>query len=98
MPVRPCLDCHALTDMTHTRKGRCMSCLRSAEDRGYGPQWRVMSRQVITQAGQCERCGTRGDNINPLTADHVVSRTDGGSDDLSNLICLCRTCNSAKGG
>ena len=31
------------------------------------------------------------------TADHVVPRSDGGTDDLSNLVLACWTCNSRKG-
>jgi hypothetical protein len=41
----------------------------------------------------CAACGRR----RPLTADHVVPVTSGGSSNISNIQPLCRPCNSAKG-
>lgn len=40
----------------------------------------------------CVACGDNG----PLTADHVVPITAGGSNDIGNLQPLCGSCNSAK--
>lgn len=78
---------------------RCSECARpSARERGYTREWDAISRQVVAAAGACARCGHTGDRANPLTTDHVVSKSDGGSDDLGNLRCLCRRCNAIKGG
>ena len=41
----------------------------------------------------CLRCG---DNDAPLTPDHVISLTLGGSNWISNIQPLCRRCNSPK--
>lgn len=32
------------------------------------------------------------------TVDHIVPRSMGGTDDESNLQCLCNACNASKGG
>lgn len=44
--------------------------------------------------GKCAYCGIG--NLE-LTIDHVVPRSNGGSNDISNLQPSCRQCNSAKG-
>lgn len=44
----------------------------------------------------CAHCGSLEQAM--LTVDHIVPRTDGGADDLSNLQPLCVHCNSKKGG
>jgi len=48
------------------------------------------------QAGHCAGCGVHFPLRN-LTVDHVVSRSRGGSDHISNLQLLCGACNSMKG-
>lgn len=42
---------------------------------------------------ECIACGA----IEDLTIDHIVPRSRGGSNDQSNLQCLCRSCNASKG-
>ena len=37
---------------------------------------------------RCLRCGTDKE----LTADHIIPRSQGGSDDVNNLRVLCRSC------
>lgn len=51
-------------------------------------------RQSRRNAKECYYCGTtRG----PFHRDHVIPRSRGGSDDESNIVIACASCNSAKG-
>jgi len=43
----------------------------------------------------CQYCGRKPPEI-ILNADHIVSRKDGGDDDIDNLITSCRDCNIGK--
>ncbi len=95
---RPCLDCGVLTRAT-----RCPACTRlqyrakdalrgTASERHYGPAWRKLSAAVLERDGRiCHWCGTTA-----TTADHVVPRRQGGSDDMANLVAACRPCNSGR--
>lgn len=42
-------------------------------------------------------CMYCGDKKGPFEADHVMPRSRGGLDLISNLVCACRTCNRSKG-
>ena len=48
------------------------------------------------QGGYCAGCGYHFQPRN-LTIDHVVPRSKGGSDDISNYQLLCDACNQLKG-
>ena len=56
--------------------------------------WRKIRQTVINRDGCCQMCGSE----ERLSVDHIVPRTLGGDDNLSNLQCLCSSCNSSKGG
>lgn len=44
--------------------------------------------------GRCVYCGAHD---GPMHLDHVVPRADGGTDEASNLVTACASCNSRKG-
>lgn len=69
----------------------------SAAERGYGNAWRVLSRQVTEGKTHCGECGREFTKDNPATADHIIPRAQGGADELANLRCVCRSCNSRRG-
>jgi len=46
-------------------------------------------------AGRCEACGVSSQETQ-IDVDHIVPRATGGSNEISNLQALCRTCNSQK--
>jgi 5-methylcytosine-specific restriction enzyme A len=103
MPLRPCLDCG-----TPTRGTRCPPCSAvrarardvirgNRHQRGYDSTWTRTAARTIASARQCVDCGTAGSRDNPLSADHVIPKAQGGTDDPSNLAVRCRRCNSAKG-
>jgi 5-methylcytosine-specific restriction endonuclease McrA len=82
------------------KRGRCPSCLRrqqrqkdqrrgSSSQRGYGGEWRKLREQVIAAHPYCSICGHTGTKDNPLSLDHILPRSQGGTDALSNLRVLC---------
>jgi 5-methylcytosine-specific restriction endonuclease McrA len=50
----------------------------------------VMIRDRYT----CVYCGTRS---GPITMDHLIPRSRGGTNDFDNCVACCRTCNQKKG-
>jgi 5-methylcytosine-specific restriction protein A len=61
--------------------------------RGYSYRWQQVSAYVIRRDdGRCHYCGAEA-----TTADHVIPKYRGGTDEPSNLVAACRPCNSAKG-
>jgi hypothetical protein len=75
------------------------------------PRLRVFHHKGTTCV-TCDRIGTRliqgegrgrvhwdiyTDNLYPLTVDHIIPRSLGGSDDLDNLQPMCAGCNFKKG-
>jgi 5-methylcytosine-specific restriction endonuclease McrA len=50
---------------------------------------------VLKRDGKCLLCGNGPDDA-PLEVDHIVPRSKGGSNDISNLQVLCRPCNQGK--
>ena len=69
--------------------------LRRARKRGNGGTHTLAEWQekLTLFAGCCIYCG-RDDR--PLTRDHKVPLTRGGTDDIANLVPACRSCNSKK--
>lgn len=51
-------------------------------------------KEVFAKDGfKCVKCG----ETSGLTLDHIIPRSDGGSDELANLQTLCLSCNGKKG-
>ncbi|MEO0075786.1 MAG: HNH endonuclease [candidate division WOR-3 bacterium] len=42
----------------------------------------------------CQYCGK---STGPMTTDHIIPKSKGGSDSWENLVCACAECNSKKG-
>lgn len=88
-----CPGCHP-----HARRRRNNPPGRpTAAARGYGAEWQRLSRQVTSGKTGCEECGCEFTPSNPATADHIIPKAQGGTDDLDNLRCVCRRCNSRRG-
>jgi len=52
-------------------------------------------KNVITRdARRCQYCST---SKGPMTVDHVIPKTNNGSDSWENMVCACVKCNNKKG-
>ena len=49
---------------------------------------------ILRDDNRCQYCGT---SKGPMTVDHVIPKTMGGTDSWSNLVCACSRCNNKKG-
>jgi 5-methylcytosine-specific restriction endonuclease McrA len=59
---------------------------------------RAKSRNaILAHATYCAICGQRATKSDPFEADHIVPVSDGGSDDVSNLRAVHRSCNRKRG-
>ncbi len=58
----------------------------------YDYEWQRLSKLARELQPWCSRCGSQKD----LTADHILSLAHGGQNILSNIMVLCRRCNSSK--
>ena len=71
----------------YERRLRSMSLAQKAKRHSLKDWWMKESSKG------CRNCGS----ILALTIDHIIPMSKGGRDDLSNLQCLCKSCNSSKG-
>lgn len=53
-------------------------------------EW-IATKEIIKQK-HCSYCFSKDD----LTVDHKIPKIKGGTDDFSNLQCLCKSCNQMK--
>jgi len=69
----------------------------SRHERGYGWAWTKLRKRILERdGGLCQPC-LREDRITLATAvDHIVSKSEGGTDDESNLQAICNDCHDAK--
>lgn len=49
-------------------------------------------RQIVLSAGRCKLCGATAS----LAVDHIYPYSRGGTHEIGNLQCLCKSCNSKK--
>ena len=93
--IKPCTDCGVLV----RDSSRCLQCHKvykgsrpSASKRGYDSKWRKLSKELRRLQPWCSFCGLAAD----LTVDHILPLSMGGTNDITNLRVLCRSCNSGR--
>ena len=99
-PLRPCLEprCPELV-----RQGRCprhggqrkpwAHATPSRHDRGYGREWDQIRLVVLAEEPLCALCP-----MPSTTVDHIVPKSQGGTDQRGNLRGLCALCQQRKAG
>jgi 5-methylcytosine-specific restriction protein A len=105
---RPCLDCGTLTrnpsrcdDHQAAWQARQDRTRGTSHQRGYTRQWRRIATAAVAEWKAVNGDWCPGWQVAPhpaadLTADHVVAKANGGTDEASNVQVLCRPCNSRK--
>ena len=69
----------------------------SRHERGYGTTWDKLRKVILARDGYlCQHCLSKGRPTPATQVDHIRPKAKGGSDSLSNLQSLCRSCHEAK--
>ena len=96
MPTKPATICNGCNKPT---RGSCPRCRRdreqnrpSAHERGYGSRWRKIRRIVLGNDPVCTGCK----RAIATEVDHILRKSEGGSDGLNNLQGLCSECHKTK--
>jgi len=65
--------------------------------RGYGGPWDQLRKQTMKRDNyMCQPCKKLGFITNATQVDHIVPKSKGGTDDLSNLQAICNDCHKIK--
>lgn len=84
---------------------------RNRQDNRGTNHWVIMANQAALEnqrgamtkdqwfalVGFCRGCVCCGDDTEPLVPDHILAKSKGGSDSISNRQPMCVPCNSTKG-
>lgn len=69
----------------------------SRHERGYGAQWDKLRLSVMARdAGLCVPCRKSGKISVATAVDHIVPKSQGGTDEKGNLQAICAECHRAK--
>jgi 5-methylcytosine-specific restriction protein A len=86
-----------LTPLDPVRKGWTSEGRPSAEERGYGSEWRkVRNLVMVRDHGLCVPCRKAGRVTLAREVDHIVNKARGGGDNVENLQAICLPCHKAK--
>ncbi len=69
--------------------------VRSPEhDKRYGYRWRKVRNLVMARNPFCEQCKSEGRYTLATEIHHIKPLAEGGTNDLDNLMSLCRSCHA----
>ncbi|WP_305768861.1 HNH endonuclease [Candidatus Epulonipiscium viviparus] len=63
---------------------------------GYRDDWFKNNQPNANGQYKCVQCKNTFDKAD-IEIDHIIPKRKGGTDDLWNLQCMCRSCNRSKG-
>jgi 5-methylcytosine-specific restriction protein A len=101
MPTRPPLPCPrcrivgcspACRAIKREARRRYDRSRGSSSERGYGAEWRKLRAAILRRDPWCTDCGQE----KSTEVDHVVPKSEGGTDDPRNLRGMCKSCHSRK--
>lgn len=102
-PLRPCTHpgCPALSATGRCEKHKSNWANhqkgRSSSQRGYGAEWRKVRKFVIDRdQGLCQNCLLTGKYTPGKEVDHIIPKSEGGTDSPDNLQLLCIPCHRKK--
>jgi len=82
--------------IAHADKAKPFSRGSAGKGRG-GRRWRQLREQVKQRdKGLCQQCLKEGKIKTGGFCDHIVPKSEGGTDALSNLQMLCKSCHDSK--
>ena len=101
---RPCRH-HGCPRLTESTSGYCTEHekihLRHYEkarapiqNQRYGYQWRKLRARFLNRHPLCEQCRLNGKYTSATEVHHIKPLADGGTNDESNLMALCKSCHS----
>ena len=96
--------CHVLVNTSgycakHQREsvGWFKTSKKTSHERGYGAVWRRIRERIFERDnGLCQSCLKAGRLRVGQDVDHVIPKSQGGTDDEGNLQLICRACHKAK--
>lgn len=88
-----CITCPAPRDGESLRCAACRAKNRECKKR---PNKNARATLHRRQGGKCWACKVALP-VRLLTLDHIIPRSQGGGEEIENLLLLCGTCNSTKG-
>jgi hypothetical protein len=92
MRLLTCSICGKPFEKQHKEQTRCSNCQPTTDDRSLAEYKRARAI-VLRNSPMCYWCLTN----KATTADHLVPKAHGGTDDVSNLVPACGPCNYSRG-
>lgn len=67
---------------------------RKTTKRRYGKNWKIIRDAYVKRHPFCELCFQKGRLVTVEEVHHIVPLSEGGTNEYSNLISLCKSCHS----